>query len=46
MDCPFCIWPSMAVTTTPGMDSIGNEFFHGKCKVCDCEAVFFRKAET
>jgi len=43
MDCPFCQWPSLAVTIDPAVDLTGNKFYHGKCKQCDCEAVFFRK---
>jgi len=44
--CPFCMWPSIAVSRDPAMDLIGNEFHHGQCKQCNCEVLFIRKAET
>jgi hypothetical protein len=40
------MWPSIAVTIDPAMDLMGNEFYHGQCKQCNCEVVFCRKAKT
>jgi hypothetical protein len=44
--CPFCQWPSIAVTRDPALDSVGNEYFHGNCKQCKCEVIYFRKSNS
>jgi hypothetical protein len=44
--CPFCQWPSISVTRDPAVDSMGNEFYHGRCRQCNCEVVFCRKPEA
>lgn len=43
--CPFCQWPSIVVTCASATDPVGNDFYHGKCKGCNCEVVYFRRAE-
>jgi len=40
--CPFCKWPKMQIVNKPAIDSVGNEYKHGRCE-CGAEAVYLLK---
>jgi hypothetical protein len=40
--CPFCKWPKMEIISKPAIDTVGNEYKHGKC-TCGAEAVYLLK---
>ena len=40
--CPFCKWPKMEIVSKPAVDSVGNEYKHGRCE-CGAEAIYLLK---